>query len=107
MSALSKAWQSAGPSQPPRGSDDCEWVSDLLHNVADADEIRRVIMSTLTVADLWCIWHATSEGTEPRDKRSHHSARAELERRGLLDASGRPVTARNDGVIDGECPDFT
>ena len=107
MSATSKAWQSADPSRLPSGSDDCEWVSDLLRNVADADEVRRVIMSTLTVADLWCIWHATRDGVEPRDKRSHRSARLELERRGLLDATGQPVAARTDGVIDGECPDFS
>jgi hypothetical protein len=93
MSATSKARQAAQSPQLPRGSDDCEWVSDLLHGVADADEVRRVIMSTLTIADLWCIWHATKDGTEPRDKRSHRSARLELERRGLLDASGQPVPA--------------
>ena len=93
MSATSKAWQPAAPAQLPPGSDDCEWVSDLLRNVADADEIRRVIMSTLTVADLWCIWHATKDGTEPRDERSHRSAMLELQRRGLLDATGQPVPA--------------
>jgi hypothetical protein len=93
MSATSKARQPAQSPQLPRGSDDCEWVSDLLHNVADADEVRRVIMSTLTLADLWCIWHATKDGAEPRDKRSHRSARLELQRRGLLDASGQPVPA--------------
>jgi hypothetical protein len=93
MSATSKAWQSVDSAHLPPGSDNCEWVSDLLHNVADADEVRRVIMSTLTVADLWCIWHATSDGTEARDKRSHRSARLELQRRGLLDAAGHPVPA--------------
>ena len=93
MSATSKARQPARPPQLPLGSDNCEWVSDLLHNVADADEVRRVIMSTLTVADLWCIWHATAEGTAARDKRSHRSASAELQRRGLLDATGHPVPA--------------
>jgi hypothetical protein len=93
MSATSKARQPAESPQLPPGSDNCEWVSDLLHNVADADEVRRVIMSTLTVADLWCIWHATGEGTAPRDKRSHRSASLELERRGLLDATGHPVPA--------------
>ena len=107
MSATSKAWQSADPSQLPSGSDDCEWVSDLLHHVADADEVRRVILSTLTVADLWCIWHATSNGTAPRDERSHRSARLELERRGLLDATGHPVPAGSDVVGGEECPDFT
>jgi hypothetical protein len=94
MSATSKARQPAQSPQLPRGSDNCDWVSDLLHSVADADEVRRVIMSTLTIADLWCIWHATKDGTQARDKRSHRSARLELERRGLLDASGQPVPAR-------------
>lgn len=93
MSATSKARQLAESPQLPPGSDDCEWVSDLLHNVADADEVRRVIMSTLTIADLWCIWHATKDGTQARDKRSHRSARLELQRRGLLDAAGEPVPA--------------
>lgn len=92
MSATNKAWQSVDASQFPAGSDDCGWVSDLLRNVADGEEVRRVIMSTLTVADLWCIWHASRDGTAPRDKRSHRSARMELQRRGLLDAAGQPVT---------------
>jgi hypothetical protein len=78
-----------------------------LRNVADTEDIRRVIMSTLTVGDLWCIWHATKNGTAPRDKRSHHSARSELQRRGLLDETGRPVTAGSDGVSDDECPDLS
>jgi len=93
MSATSKARQPASSPQLPPGSDNCEWVSDLLHNVADADEVRRVIMSTLTVADLWCIWHATADGTAPRDQRSHRSASLELQRRGLLDRTGQPVSA--------------
>jgi hypothetical protein len=92
MSATSKAWQAADPSQLPSGSDNCEWVSDLLRNVAHTDEIRRAIMSTLTVADLWCIWRGTKHGAAARDKRSHLAARLELERRGLLDAAGQPVT---------------
>jgi len=107
MSATSKAWQSADPSQLPTGSDDCEWVSDLLRTVADTEDVRSVIMSTLTVGDLWCIWHATKDGTAPRDMRSHHSARLELQRRGLLDETGRPVAAGSDGARDDECPDFS
>jgi hypothetical protein len=107
MSATSKARQPAQSPELPRGSENCDWVSDILHSVADADEVRRVIMTTLTIADLWCIWHATADGTQPRDKRSHRSARLELQRRGLLDETGRPVAARTDGVGDEECPDFT
>lgn len=93
MSATSKERQSAQAPQLPPGSDNCEWVSDLLHGVADADEVRRVIMSTLTVADLWCIWHATRDGPAPRDKRSHRSASLELQRRGLLDATEQRAPA--------------
>ena len=102
MSASSKARQSAGSSQLPPGSDDCGWVSDLLRNVADTDHIRSAIMGTLNVDDLWCIWRATKDGATARDQRSHRSARIELERRGLLDATGQPVAAANDG----ECPDL-
>jgi len=92
MSATSKAWQSVDASQLPPGSEDCEWVSDLLHKVADGEEVRRVIMGTLAVADLWCIWRGTRHGATDRDRRSHRSARLELQRRGLLDAAGQPVT---------------
>jgi hypothetical protein len=93
MSATSKATQSRRPSQLPRGSEDCEWVSDLLRSVADTKEIRRVIMGTLNVDDLWCIWRGTKHGGTARDKRSHLSARLELQRRGLLDEWGQPLAA--------------
>lgn len=93
MSATSKAWQSAESSQLPPETDDCEWISDLLRSAADTEDVRRVIMSTLNIADLWCIWRATKHGATARDKRSHHSVRLELQRRGLLDATGRPVAA--------------
>jgi len=93
MSAISKAWQSADPWQLPSGSDECGWVSDLLRNAARTDQVRLAIMSTLSVADLWCIWRGTKHGATERDKRSHMSARLELERRGLLDAAGYPVAA--------------
>jgi hypothetical protein len=92
MSATSRAWQSAEPSQLPPGSDDCEWVSDLLRSVADTERVRHTIMGTLSVADLWCIWRGTKHGATERDKRSHKSAGQELRRRGLLDAAGQPVT---------------
>jgi hypothetical protein len=72
-----------------------------LRSVADTDEIRHVIMGTLNVDDLWCIWRATKDGATARDNRSHRSATLELERRGLLDATGQPVGQ----VIDGECSD--
>ena len=91
MSATSKAWQSADSRKLPPGSDDCEWVSDLLRTVADTENIRHAIMGTLSVDDLWCIWRGTKHGATQRDKRSHKSARLELERRGLLDAAGQPV----------------
>jgi hypothetical protein len=93
MSATSKATRSRQSSQLPRGSEDCEWVSDLLRGVADTDEIRRVIMGTLNADDLWCIWRGTKHGATARDKRSHLSARLELQRRGLLDAWGQPLAA--------------
>jgi hypothetical protein len=93
MSATSKAWQSAESSQLPPGSDDCEWVSDLLRSAANTDSVRHAIMSTLTAPDLWCIWRGTKHGATERDRRSHRSARLELERRGLLDAAGQPVAA--------------
>jgi len=93
MSAISKAWQSADSSQLPPGSDDCQWVSDLLRGLADTEDVRHAIMSTLSVADLWCIWRGTKQGAANRDKRSHQSASRELQRRGLLDAAGQPVTA--------------
>ena len=92
MSATSKAWQSADASQLPPGSEDCEWVSDLLRNVADTEKVRQAIMGTLSVADLWCIWRGTKHGATERDWRSHRTARLELQRRGLLDAAGQPVT---------------
>jgi hypothetical protein len=91
MSATRKAWQSADSWQLPPGSDDCEWVSDLLRGVADTEEVRHAIMGTLSVADLWCIWRGTKHGATERDKRSHKSARLELQRRGLLDEEGQPV----------------
>jgi len=90
MSATSRAWQPADSSQLPRGSEDCEWVSDLLRNVAETEDVRQVIMATLTVADLWCIWRGTRAGATERDKRSHRAASRELEQRGLLDAAGQP-----------------
>lgn len=93
MSATSKAWLSADPAQLLSGSDDCQWVSDVLRNVADTDEVRRTIMGTLSVDDLWCIWRGTKHGATARDRRSHRSATLELERRGLLDAAGQPVAA--------------
>jgi len=93
MSATGKAWQSEDSSELPPGSDDCEWVSDLLRSVADTEEIRHAIMGTLSVADLLCIWRATKDGPTARDKRSHRTATLELERRGLLNAAGQPVAA--------------
>src|ERR1700756_4693551 len=39
MSATNKAWQLADASQLPPGSEDCEWVSDLLRNVADTERV--------------------------------------------------------------------
>ena len=93
MSATSKAWQSADASHFPSGSDDCGWVSDVLRSVADTEKVRHAIMSTLSIADLWCIWRGTKHGATERDRRSHKSARLELERRGLLDAAGHPVAA--------------
>jgi hypothetical protein len=93
MSATSKARRAARSLQLPRGAEDCEWVSDLLRSVADTEDIRRVIMGTLNVDDLWCIWRGTKDGATARDKRSHLSARLELERRGLLDAWGQPLPA--------------
>ncbi len=93
MGATSKLRKLGQSSRQPPGSEDCEWVSDLLRSVADTDAIRRAIMGTLNVDDLWCIWRATKGGATARDKRSHRSARLELERRGLLDASGEPVAA--------------
>ena len=101
MSATSKAWQSADSSQLPPGSDDCEWVSDLLRNAADTEGVRRAIMGTLSVADLWCIWRGTKHGVTARDRRSHKSASMELERRGLLDVAGHAVAAGDWR----ECPD--
>jgi len=100
MNATSKAWQSADSSQLPRGSEDCEWVSDLLRGVADTEDVPHAIMSTLSVADLWCIWRGTKQGAAERDKRSHQSARRELERRGLLDATGQPVAAECQGSTE-------
>jgi hypothetical protein len=102
MSATSKAWQSADAWHMPPGSDDCEWVSDLLRNAADTEGVRHAIMSTLSVADLWCIWRGTKNGATERDRRSHKSASLELERRGLLDAEGHPVAAGDWQ----ECPDL-
>jgi hypothetical protein len=103
MSATSRAWQSADPSELPPGSDDCEWVSDLLRSAADTEKVRHAIMGTLSIADLWCIWRGTKHGATKRDRRSHRSARLELERRGLLDVAGQPVAAGNWR----ECPDST
>ena len=93
MSATSKAWQSAESSRLPSGSEDCGWVSDLLHSVADTEKVRHAIMTTLGVADLWCIWRGTKHGDTERDRRSHKSATLELQRRGLLDGAGQPVAA--------------
>jgi hypothetical protein len=93
MSATSKTWQPADSWQLPPGSDDCEWVSDLLRGVANTEDVRHAIMGTLSVADLWCIWRGTKHGAAERDRRSHRSATLELERRGLLDAAGHPVAA--------------
>jgi hypothetical protein len=64
-----------------------------LRQVADTQEVRRAIMAMLTVDDLWCIWRATKDGATARDKRSHQTARLELERRGLLDPMRQPLQA--------------
>jgi hypothetical protein len=93
MSATRRAWRSADPSQLPLGSDDCEWVSGLLRSAADTEQVRHAILGTLSIADLWCIWRGTKHRATERDRRSHKSARLELERRGLLDAAGHPVAA--------------
>jgi hypothetical protein len=93
MSATSKAWRSADPSQLPPGSDDCGWVSGLLRSAADTEHVRHAILGMLSIADLWCIWRGTKHGATERDRRSHKSAGLELERRGLLDAAGHPVAA--------------
>jgi hypothetical protein len=77
----------------PPGTEDCEWVSEVLRQVADTEGVRRTIMGMLAADDLWCIWRATKDGTTARDKRSHQTARLELERRGLLDSMGRPLPA--------------
>jgi len=71
------------PPQTP-GTEDCEWVLELLRNIADLDEVRLRIMSTLAVDDLWCIWRGTKHGATARDRRTNLIATSELERRGLM-----------------------
>jgi len=77
------------PPQTP-GTDDCEWVLQLLRNIADLDEVRLRIMSTLAVDDLWCIWRGTMHRATARDRRTNLIATSELERRGLLSPTDQP-----------------
>ena len=89
MKATRRTRQPVVPSQTP-GTEDCEWVLELLRQVADVDEVRLRVMSTLAVDDLWCIWRGTKHCATARDRRTCEAAAAELARRGLLSPTAQP-----------------
>ena len=95
MKATDRTRKTRQPAVPPQthGTDDCEWVLELLRQLADIDEVRLTIMSTLAVDDLWCIWRGTRHCATPRDQRTHQTAACELARRGLLSPAGQPQPA--------------
>ena len=84
MSATTNGGQPVSFSQTS-GIGEHEWVSNLLRQVADADEGRLRIAATLAAPDLRRIRGWTEHRATARDRRTHQIARRELERRGLLD----------------------
>jgi hypothetical protein len=61
------------------------WVSDLLRQVAGADQGRLRIASTLAAEDLRRIWQRTEHRASSRDRRTHQVCCQELALRGVLD----------------------
>ena len=92
MKATRRTRQPKVPSQTP-GTEDCEWILELLRQLAEIDEVRLHIMSALDVDDVWCIWRGTEHGATARDRRTHQTASCELARRGLLSPTAQPKPA--------------
>lgn len=80
-----------------------EWVSDLLRQVADADDGRLRIAASLAADDLHRIWHWTEHRGTQRDRRTRQICCNELEQRGLLDQL-RGVPPRQAPDADGGEP---
>jgi hypothetical protein len=59
---------------------------DVVRRLALTEEGRRAAIGTLASADVLLIWLSTEHGTTARDRRTHRTAAAELQARGLFGA---------------------
>jgi hypothetical protein len=84
MSATDDGGRPTSSSQTS-GIGEHQWVSDLLRRVADGDQGRLRIASTIAADDLRRIWQWTEHRTTPLDRRTHQVCCQELALRGLLD----------------------
>jgi hypothetical protein len=64
-------------------------VTRVLRRVGQTQAGRSAVLSLLATQDICRIWQGTAHGTAERDRRAHHDATAELQRRGVLDPAGR------------------